>query len=177
MEKMLELVFKVLFYLIITVCCIDAAVLSGNRGMEVVNTVQLLLERFRKETGNADAKRIEWLLLDRRNVPAKYDRVPFTLVILHCKLVYQNPEIIYNIHFYQNIRIKNDFGDMDEDMNLTSSDCDENIFDFFDLEFMEIESNDNLQMTLENTVNLDIHVSVFMKLSRRECKRILTIKQ
>ena len=62
---------------------------------------------------------------------------------------------------------------MDDEMNSNSDEC---ILDFFDSEFMDFESNDHTQMILEDTSNLNIPIDVFMGLSRKECKRIVTIK-
>ena len=60
----------------------------------------MILNRFKVESGQPSAKYINWRLLDRSQVPAKYKNVPLNAGTFSSKLIYKNPEIMDNIHFY-----------------------------------------------------------------------------
>ena len=62
---------------------------------------QELFHRFIVETGQLNAKKINWRLLDRRQVPRKYRNVPLNGATTSNRLVYRNEEIMDNIHFYK----------------------------------------------------------------------------
>lgn len=71
-----------------------------DHSMSKLSTNEFLLNRFREETGNLEAKRIDWSLLDRRDIPSRYeDCVLNGKSMSHCSIFYKNPEIVYNIHF------------------------------------------------------------------------------
>jgi len=63
----------------------------------------MLLERFRRESGRAEAVFIQWSLLNRSAVPAKYSKVALNCNTIGWKNIYQNSEIIDNIHFRRNL--------------------------------------------------------------------------
>lgn len=64
-------------------------------------TQRILLERYRIESGEADAKHINWNLLDRRDIPAKYENIPINSFSMSLTKFFKNPEIVSNIHFFQ----------------------------------------------------------------------------
>ena len=71
-----------------------------DHSMSKSSTNDFLLNRFREETGNLEARRIDWSLLDRRAIPPRYDDCVFNgISMTHCSTFYKNPEIVYNIHF------------------------------------------------------------------------------
>ena len=63
--------------------------------------MKMIFERFRLETGRPFATRIDWDLLDRSQIPEKYNYVPLKSETVSNQLIYKNPEIINNIHFYR----------------------------------------------------------------------------
>ena len=73
--------------------------------------MDMLFERFRLETGRPAATKIDWGLLDRRQVPKKYINVPLKSATVNSSLIFKNPEIIDNIHFY---RISNNDTNIDD---------------------------------------------------------------
>ena len=81
----------------------DLGNLSGilNKFMTKKGTHDILIKRYREETGESDAYRINWDNLDRRDIPAKYDGAQFNGVTMKLTSFYRNPEIVYNIHFYK----------------------------------------------------------------------------
>ena len=79
--------------------CLTSATLREDYNLRSTRT--LMLNRFRQESGKANAKKIDWRYLDRRQVPEKYDNVPLNGASSSQTLVYKNPEIIDNIHFYK----------------------------------------------------------------------------
>ena len=64
-------------------------------------TNRILLERYRIESGEADAKHINWNLVDRRDIPAKYENIPINSFSMSLTKFFKNPEIVSNIHFFQ----------------------------------------------------------------------------
>lgn len=62
-------------------------------------TNEFLIKRFREETGNLTAKRIDWSLLDRQDIPSRYDDCAINGTRMRLNTLYKNPEIVYNIHF------------------------------------------------------------------------------
>ena len=79
--------------------CLKTAVLKKENYKKEM--MAMLLARYKKESNQPDAKRIKWNLLDRRNVPTKYNDVPLNGVTVTHRLIFKNPEIIDNIHFYK----------------------------------------------------------------------------
>ena len=63
-------------------------------------TKEKIFERFKLETCQPSAKKIDWRLLDRRQIPKKYEKVKLCSTALKNSLIYKNPEIVDNIHFY-----------------------------------------------------------------------------
>ena len=61
---------------------------------------EILLARYREETGEVNTPSIKWKKLDRRNIPAKYKDVKLDGDSIRTKIICKNPEIIDNIHFY-----------------------------------------------------------------------------
>ena len=62
---------------------------------------QELFHRFKVETGQLNATKINWRYLDRRQIPRKYRNVPLNAATTGNKLIYRNAEIMDNIHFYK----------------------------------------------------------------------------
>ena len=71
-----------------------------KNNMSKKETLKFLLDRYKTETGRSNAKRIEWKMLDRSKIPKKSGN------ILSLKLIYENREIIDNIHFFKDSRSK-----------------------------------------------------------------------
>lgn len=69
--------------------------------MNILSTYNTILNRFRIESGWLCADNIDWKILDRSQVPSKYDPVVINANTIKLKNFYSNPEIIDNIHFYQ----------------------------------------------------------------------------
>ena len=67
---------------------------------------RVLLERFREETGNPQAFKIDWHLLDRRLIPSRYDGIEINGITKQLSQVYKNPEIINNIHFFKSKEVE-----------------------------------------------------------------------
>ena len=57
----------------------------------------MISARFKEETGRNSM--IDWRLLDRSQIPEKYNNVPLNSATLANKLIFRNPEIIDSIHF------------------------------------------------------------------------------
>jgi len=70
-----------------------------NEKLNRPEILDMLLKRFRRESGRIEATFIQWSLLDRSAVPEKYNQVPLNCNTLGWKKIFQNPEIIDNIHF------------------------------------------------------------------------------
>ena len=79
--------------------CLTSATLRDDYNLST--TRASILNRFKEESGKANAKKIDWRYLDRRQVPEKYNSVPLNGASTSQMLVYKNPEIIDNIHFYK----------------------------------------------------------------------------
>ena len=60
---------------------------------------EILLQKFRTETGRKTARFISWSLLDRSAIPEKYSEIVFDSNAMKFAQIYQNLEIIENIHF------------------------------------------------------------------------------
>lgn len=58
-----------------------------------------LLKRYRVESGNQLACRIEWRMLDHVRIPEKYKDLIFNRRAIFSDLNYRNPELVENIHF------------------------------------------------------------------------------
>jgi hypothetical protein len=58
-----------------------------------------ILERFRNETGQLEAKVINWKLLDRSRIPSEYDGIEIDCVSMYRTEYFENPNIVDNIHF------------------------------------------------------------------------------
>ena len=59
-----------------------------------------LLQKYRTESKNTDAIRIDWKQLDRSQIPPKYDSVPINGRVMTLEKYFRCPEIVDNIHFY-----------------------------------------------------------------------------
>lgn len=77
-----------------------------DESMSKHRTHGILFERYRQESGDLDAQKINWRLLDRRNVPSKYDKVDINSRMIQFKTIYKNPEIVDNIHFIKAKKIE-----------------------------------------------------------------------
>ena len=73
---------------------------SLNKSLTYELAVLYILERFKKESEQPTATRIDWRLLDRRCIPDIYREVPVNSFTIRSPYVYHNSDIIYNIHFY-----------------------------------------------------------------------------
>ena len=71
-----------------------------DHSMSQYSTNVFLLNRFREETCNLEARRIDWSLLDRSDVPPRYDGCVINgKSIFQLSSFFKNPEIVSNIHF------------------------------------------------------------------------------
>ena len=126
---------------------------SMKNEMSRSETLKFLLERFKAETGRINAYRIEWKMLDRREIPKKYDNISFDGNILFRKSICENREIVDNIHFFNDNRakqqaeasshnitwIENDtdhynFKDIDESARASGDHMDQPIVEFSEIE-------------------------------------------
>ena len=73
---------------------------SLNKSLTYELAVLYILERFKEESEQPTATRIDWRLLDRRCIPDIYREVPVNSFTIRSPYVYHNSDIIYNIHFY-----------------------------------------------------------------------------
>ena len=73
---------------------------SLNKSLTYELAVLYILERFKEESEQPTATRIDWRLLDRRCMPDTYREVPVNSFTIRSPYVYHNSDIIYNIHFY-----------------------------------------------------------------------------
>ena len=78
--------------------CLTSAYLRKDYNKDAM--MEMMLERFKHETCKPSANKISWRLLDRRQIPEKYKNVPLNSATVSNRLIYKNPEIIDNIHFY-----------------------------------------------------------------------------
>ena len=60
-----------------------------------------ILTRYRKETGESSAIRINWFRIDRRDIPDKYKDIKINSFTMNLMALYKNPEIVSNIHFFK----------------------------------------------------------------------------
>jgi hypothetical protein len=58
-----------------------------------------MLKRFRKETGQQEAKVINWKLLDRSRIPSEYDGIKIDSILMMKTEYFENFNIVDNIHF------------------------------------------------------------------------------
>ena len=63
-----------------------------------------ILERFRQEAGDSEASYVRWNLLDRSQLPAKYNDIVFCSDTFRRCDIFRNQEIIDNLHFYKSYR-------------------------------------------------------------------------
>ena len=130
--------------------CLKSATLRDDYNLST--TRSLIFDRFKEESGKVDAKKIDWRYLDRRQVPEKYDNVPLNGASTSQMLVYKNPEIIDNIHFYKicsEMLPRNCFID-------GSSLCDDNSVQYADKhEFDELKIDENL-LEFDNEPEIEI---------------------
>ena len=130
--------------------CLKNAVL--NEEMTKRSTRRILFERFKLETGFDDVQFIDWKLVDQRKIPKKYDKVLINSDTLSSKFIFQNPEIINNIHFHKNFRSerKTEYVHDNcpaEELDIFQRDMDisENIQNICDLSYQHMALNSNLQ--------------------------------
>ena len=83
--------------------CLTEAELDLSLTNAMVN--KLLHERFKVESDLPNARKLDWQLLDKRCIPEKYHEVPLNSLTIQSPLIYQNREIIDNIHFYPAVSI------------------------------------------------------------------------
>ena len=85
-----------------------------------------ILERFKLETGQLSATKIDWKMLDPSHIPKKYEKIILCSKALGNSLMYNDPEIVDNIHFYpfSNVNEKFDeyFSSGDEISDSSNSD-------------------------------------------------------
>lgn len=67
--------------------------------MAFSSTIEILLNRFKVESGWSHANYIDWEILDRSKIPSEYDPVMINSVTIKLARLYKNPEIVSNIHF------------------------------------------------------------------------------
>ena len=97
--------------------CLTSAALRNDYFKD--DMMEMISERFKLETGQPSEAKIDWRLLDRSQIQ-KYNNVPLNSATVNNKLVYKNPEIIDNIHFYPSSRTDdNDHETDDSDGNET----------------------------------------------------------
>ena len=70
-----------------------------DKTMTYEETYETLLSRFRQESGQSTAETINWKLLDRRDIPSRYDVITIDKYSICLQRLYKNPEIVNNIHF------------------------------------------------------------------------------
>jgi hypothetical protein len=58
-----------------------------------------MLKRFRKESGQLDAKRINWKLSDKSRLPSQYQGIVIDSDSMSRAKYFENPDIVDNIHF------------------------------------------------------------------------------
>lgn len=63
--------------------------------------LQRCLEVFREETGEEQARIVQWSLFDRRDIPPRYDGIPINSRTMSLTKFFKNPEIVDNIHFFK----------------------------------------------------------------------------
>ena len=78
--------------------CMKGTVLNEEYKLKLVR--DLLFDRFKEESGRPYSKKIDWLLLNRSQIPKKYENVPLNSKSLRYESIYKNPEIVDNIHFF-----------------------------------------------------------------------------
>ena len=78
--------------------CLTEAELDFSLTNDIVD--KLLYLRFKVETEQPNATRLNWKLLDRSSIPDKYNEVPLNFLTIQSPLIYRNREIIDNIHFH-----------------------------------------------------------------------------
>ena len=70
-----------------------------DRNLSSDEVYLMLLERFKVEAQKPNAKSINWTRLDRSAIHKKFDHIPLNYETLRWVRVFQNHEIIDNIHF------------------------------------------------------------------------------
>lgn len=121
--------------------------------------MEVISDRFKLETGQPSPTKIDWRLLDKSQIPKKYNSVPLNSATVSNKLVYKNPEIIDNIHFYPPTRTN----DNDTDVIETDDSDGDDTVDTEDNDFKdgvdEADDDDNASSTclqgLDDVSNVD----------------------
>lgn len=75
--------------------CLKNVILNENCTKKEMMTI--ISARFKEETGQNS--RIDWHLVDRSQIPEKYNNVPLNGATFANKFIFRNPEIIDKIHF------------------------------------------------------------------------------
>ena len=142
--------------------CLKNAVL--NEVMTRRSTRRILFDRFKLETGINDAQFIDWKLVDQRKIPKKYAKVLINSDTLGSKFIFQNPEIVNNIHFYKNFRSKIEPEYIHdncppEELDIFQRDMEisENIQDICDLSNQHMAINANLYQPLNANEYKNLH--------------------
>lgn len=120
---------------------------SIKNNISKTETLKFLFDRFKAETGRKNAQRIEWKMLDRSEIPKKYGNIFIDNNIISLKSVFENREIVDNIHFYKDCRESEtsacDFREPSSDsMIIDDSDSARNSQDYGDqsiVDFSEME--------------------------------------
>ena len=70
-----------------------------NKNWKLEDVYFMLLERFKAETGISNCQSIDWRFLDYTTIPERYVNIPLNSRTLVWNKVFQNAELIDNIHF------------------------------------------------------------------------------
>ena len=73
---------------------------SHDPNLKYSEVIERLRQRYRVESKNTDAVRIDWTWLDRSKVPSKYDSVLINSSVMTLPKYFKCPEIVDNIHFH-----------------------------------------------------------------------------
>ena len=128
--------------------------------MTYEGTYETLLNRFRQESGQSSAVKINWSLLDRRDIPAKYHGLVFQKFEMSLQSLYKNPEIVNNIHFFESNELKKvshkrkseelEIGNHSEDVNWPTSEsfkknCARVLYNDYDFDDIFFNSDENIK--------------------------------
>ena len=92
-------------------CLVEA---ENDASLTYESFKKIVTERFKAECGHINGKYINWMLLNRRSIPEKYNEVPLNSRTIQSPLIYRNREILDNIHFCSNEKTGTDLKDKDK---------------------------------------------------------------
>lgn len=69
--------------------------------MDLDSSMLMIFNRFKKESGWSEASKIDWKILDRSQLPSKYDSLEINSITMKLVKLHRNPEIVHNIHFHR----------------------------------------------------------------------------